>query len=321
MSAAQPDPHASSAGPTVFSIVMPAYNAERTIRSAIESVLQQTQSEFELIVADDGSTDRTQSIVRSFADDGRISLISLQHGGPSAARNAAIAQAKGQFVCFLDSDDLWLPRYLEVMVAALRANPNAAVAYTDAWILYDTVKRIARGTAMGALQPPVVPDDPTEFLRALLVYGNFVYYAATVRREVVVDLEGFNEDLRGPEDYELWLRIAAGGYSFVRCDELLAVYRRREGQITADPATIDRALPKVFGLVAREYDVPDDLRALAARREREYADKVGATVGAAPARRSVPLVSGPHGVLARFRWFYRRPPLSVREAFPRLDDV
>lgn len=303
-----------------FSIVMPAYNSEATIDAAIESVLRQTRSDFELIVVDDGSTDNTVSRVERYLRADRVKLITRPHLGSSAARNAAVAESVGEYVSLLDSDDLWLPRYLEVMGETLHANPQAAVAFTDAWVLHDDIKKIARGTAMSAWRPPTDPSEPTAFLRALLEHGNFVYGATTVRRSVLIDVGGFREALPASLDYELWLRIAASGYRFVRCPENLAVYRRRAGQITSDPATSARILPEVLRLVAEEYDVPDEIRAFAQRRRREQEQRLGKA--RQHTRRRLPtVVFRLYRPLWRIRWFYLRPPEQVREAFPNIDVI
>jgi glycosyltransferase involved in cell wall biosynthesis len=309
------------AGAVTFSIVMPSYNTEATIDAAIRSVLAQTRGDFELIVADDGSTDGTAGRIERFLEDGRITLIRAPHRGPSAARNAAIAEAAGEYVCFLDSDDLWLPTYLEVMWGTLQSRPEASVAFTDAWVLFDAVKKIGRRTAMAEYRPSSMPTEPSAFLRALLEQGNFVYYAAMVRRQALEAVGAFNEGLRGPEDYELWLRLAAHGCSFVFCNEPLAVYRRRPGQITADPTTIDRALPEVYRLVVEEYDVGEDVRAVASREARHLAGRTSAAPSHRRARLRSGLVGRPYGALSRLRWFYRRPPESIRRAFPNLDEV
>ena len=120
-----------------FTIVIPAFNAARTIGSSIRSVLQQTEQDFEVVVVDDGSTDDTVECARSFATDPRVRVISQRNKGPSAARNAAVAAARALYVSMLDADDLWLPEYLEVMGGALDGNPDAPFAYTDAWVLDD----------------------------------------------------------------------------------------------------------------------------------------------------------------------------------------
>lgn len=296
-----------------FSIVMPAYNAGATISSAIESVLAQTRGDFELIVVDDGSTDDTLDRVQPYLYDERMRCISQPNLGPSSARNTAIAAARGTYASLLDSDDLWLPHYLEVMAATLAAEPEAAVAYTDAWALEDETRRIARATVLSSWHPTSVPKEPELFLRALLELGNFVYVGATIRRSVVAEVGPFRLGLREAEDYELWLRIAASGYRFVRCPGRLAIYRRRKGQRSAERRErIASAGNRVFQIVAEEYDVSEDIRALA--RQKLPMAKL------TPKRpRRVPrLLNRPYRTLSRTRHFYLRPPPEVRRAFPDL---
>jgi glycosyltransferase involved in cell wall biosynthesis len=304
-----------------FSIVMPAYNSEATIDAAIESVLRQTRRDFELIVVDDGSTDNTVARVERYLGTGRIKLITQPHVGSSAARNAAIAESVGEYVSLLDSDDVWLPPYLEAMGETLNANPQAAVAFADAWVLNDDIKKIERRTAMSAWRPSTDPSEPAAFLRALLEHGNFVYGSATVRRSVLVDVGGFREALPACLDYELWLRIAANGYRFIRCPEILAVYRRRAGQITSNPARMERALSEVFRIVAEEYGVTDEIRALALRLMQEQEPRIGKAQQRRRSSRLPPAAFRLYRPLWRLRWFYLRPPAEVREAFPNIDVI
>jgi hypothetical protein len=302
-----------------FSVIIPSYNNPDTIGSAIRSVLRQTVSDFELIVVDDASTDATPQVIEGFLVDERVTLVTRDvNGGQSAARNTGIARARGTFVCLLDSDDLWLPAYLEMMGKTLAATPRAAVAYTDAWVLYDGIRRILRRTAMEAYRPPVTPVDPAAFLLALLEYGNFVYYSITARRDALQEVGGYDEALRGAPDYELWLRLCAAGHAFVPCSETLGIYRRRQGQLTADADFKAQASAKIFQVVLEEHDLSDEARRLASRRAQEY--ERAATRGPGR-RRRLPIVSGPDGALARLRWFYRRPPASVRDAFPNLNEI
>src|SRR5690348_11964260 len=119
-----------------LSVVIPAYNAATTIRAAVTSTLRQTRPVLEVIVVDDGSADATADVVSAIGDP-RVRLISRVNGGPSAARNAGIAAARGEFVAFLDSDDLWLPGYAERATAALSSAANPGFAYTDAYV-FDT---------------------------------------------------------------------------------------------------------------------------------------------------------------------------------------
>ena len=98
----------------MFSVIIPAYNAEKFIARAVKSVLDQNYSDFELIILDDGSTDGTKAQIEQFADN-RIRYIYEENGGVSAARNKGIIESKGQYICFLDADDEWKPEHLHVM--------------------------------------------------------------------------------------------------------------------------------------------------------------------------------------------------------------
>jgi glycosyltransferase involved in cell wall biosynthesis len=242
----------TSARPT-FSVIMPAYNAERTIGSAIRSVLQQSRDDFELIVVDDGSTDDTARCVGEFGDP-RIRFLTRAHGGPAAARNKGIEVACGVYVSMLDSDDMWLPSYLETMDAALRAAPSAALAYTDAWVLDGDTGRIRSSTAMAYWRPPSTPPvDPRTFL-LLLLDRNFIFTSATVRRTVLTDLGGYDERLWYAEDYELWVRIVAAGHSAVRGGDVLAIHRDRADSLTSNTARLYQGICRVYDVIREKHD-------------------------------------------------------------------
>ncbi|NER48248.1 MAG: glycosyltransferase family 2 protein [Symploca sp. SIO1A3] len=114
--------------PTI-SVIIPAYNAQKTIQETINSVLNQTFSDFELIVINDGSQDSTLEIVSSISDR-RMRVYSYPNAGPQKSRNRGIAQATGEYVSFLDADDLWRADKLEAQLQALQGNSQAAVAYS-----------------------------------------------------------------------------------------------------------------------------------------------------------------------------------------------
>src|SRR5437588_1923361 len=129
------------AGPRVamkdasFNVVMAAYNASATIEAAIQSVLNQTRPDFELIVVDDGSTDDTAERVDQFRVDPRVRLVRQENSGLPAARNVAVSAGQARYVTILDSDDLLIPTYLERIGRALDEAPGAGFAFADAWRL------------------------------------------------------------------------------------------------------------------------------------------------------------------------------------------
>jgi glycosyltransferase involved in cell wall biosynthesis len=248
-----------------ITVVIAAFNAARTIGSALRSVLAQTEQEFEVVVVDDGSTDDTAEIARSFTSDPRIRVITQRNQGPAAARNAGLAAARGDYVAMLDADDLWLPEYLHVMGGALDAAPEAAFAYTDAWVLDDETKRVRRRSAMSYQRPPTtVPDTRTFFL--LLVDRNFVYTSVTARRLVLEAMGGYDESLVGVEDWDLWLRIARGGGRPVRVPEILAIYRRTPGSLTANAPKHLRKVCEIYRRMAEDPDMDAEAASLARRK-------------------------------------------------------
>jgi glycosyltransferase involved in cell wall biosynthesis len=116
--------------PSMISVVIPAYNAERYLAQALESVVRQTHTEIEIVVVDDGSTDRSADVARSYPDS-RVRVVEQPNGGPAAARNHGVRLARGELLAFLDADDLWEPRKLELQLEALQAHPAPAMAFGD----------------------------------------------------------------------------------------------------------------------------------------------------------------------------------------------
>ncbi len=291
-------------GPT-FAVVVAAYNAERTLAATVRSVLAQTRSDFELAIVDDGSTDGTLELAQGF-DDSRVKVLRQENGGTAAARNAGIAGTSAPLIAILDSDDLWLPRYLETMGRLLDADPGAALAYTDAWVLHDPSGRIARRYAASAVNPPQrPPDDPHELLE-LLIQGNFVFASATFRRSVVEEIGVFDRRCNECEDYELWLRFAAHGRRFVRSEGPLAVYRNRAGSKSSNELRLLEGVRDCFDVVLTEYELDAGLRAVAGRRRAAVNAEV--TRRLPRARR---LLRGyARGLLAPYLW-RRTPPPEV----------
>jgi glycosyltransferase involved in cell wall biosynthesis len=289
-----------------FSVVVAAYNAARTVGSAIRSVLAQTRQDFEVIVVDDGSTDGTAGRVAGFSDE-RIRVVTQPNQGPSAARNTGVGAAGGTYVSMLDADDLWLPEYLEVMGGALDADPGAAFAYTDAWVLDDETGKVRRDSAMSYQRPPAtVPDARAFYL--LLLETNFVYTSVTARRAVLEAVGGYDETLRTGEDWDLWLRIARRGERAVRPPGLLAVHRQRHGSLASDGVTMTRNVCEVYRRLAADTTADDEVRELA-RRQLDRWEKTLRRLEEPTARVRVRAAAGAlkRRALRRRLWLDRRP--------------
>lgn len=202
----------------LVSVIVPAYNAEATIAAAIESILGQTYRDFEVIVVDDGSTDKTPEIVASLQDE-RVHYIYQQNAERAVARNRGIAEAKGEYLAFLDADDQWLERKLEKQLALFENNQEIGLVYCDLYYFDSlTDKDIAQYSRKYSKlhRGMVLP----ELLRFCFIQSP----TPMIRRSVLEDREWFDPELPPIEDWDLWLRITAKSLvNFV--PEPLARYR------------------------------------------------------------------------------------------------
>ena len=188
----------------VVSIMMPAYNAEKYIGQAIESVLAQTFQDWELLIVNDGSTDRTPEIISRYPD-ARIRTFHQANGGEASARNTALAHAQGEYLAFLDADDLYLPEHLQVTVAFLRAHPGWDGIYTDGWYINETGERLK--PLSSRRRGPFEGDIFEEMVRASDVFGAPV---CVVLRRDIITRHGFQFDpeiVIGP-DWDFFVRYA-----------------------------------------------------------------------------------------------------------------
>jgi glycosyltransferase involved in cell wall biosynthesis len=205
--------------PTLISVIVPCYNAAPYVEEAVESALRQSYADVELIVVDDGSTDGSSDILQRLAADhaDRMSLIYQNREGPFAARNRALAHARGNFIAFLDADDLWDKNALQRMHEALDT-AQADIAYCG----WQNV-----GVAATDTRPNIPPD-----FDAATAAGHFLdrcpwpINSALIRRQLVDALRGFSERAPTAMDYDLWLRMLARQPRFVRVPEVLAFFRR-----------------------------------------------------------------------------------------------
>jgi glycosyltransferase involved in cell wall biosynthesis len=306
-------------GAPLFSVVIPAFDAERTVEGTVRSVLAQTCSDFEVIVVDDGSRDGTGNLVRTIADS-RVRLLRQENQGPAAARNLGVSNGQGRLLSFLDADDLYMPEYLEAMAAALSTNPQAGIAYSSAWEFDERVRRVSRRDRSN--EPPADPAD----LLSTLLEENFIPTMATIPRAVLDVAGSFDARLARSEDYELWLRIAAHGYGVAYVPRRLAVYRVRPGSLSSSPLAMLSGLREVYRIAAEEYGLTEPHRQLALRRVAETERQLGPLAGD-PGLRSRLLrargrlrrrVGEARRRLLRDRLWYENPPPEVHAAFPEL---
>jgi len=214
----------------LFSVIIPTYNRAERLKIALESLSSQTFENFEVLVCDDGSTDQTKEVVDSFKDKLDITYIWEENwGGPARPRNNGIKVAKGEWICFLDSDDWWYPEKLEKSLPYLG---KYDLIYHDLET-YDTNEKI-----IGRLDSRDLSQDA---FYDLLLNGNFISNSSViVKKQIVVELGGISEDrsLIAIEDFDMWLKIAYKSYRFMRLSCPLGGYLIHEKNLTSNPLLV-----------------------------------------------------------------------------------
>ncbi len=200
----------------VVSVILPTFNRLRYLRAAVESVFAQTLSDWELIIADDGSDAETRAFLASLQQPPRVRVIWLSHtGNPSAVRNAAIRESTGEYIAFLDSDDLWLTTKLERQVAGLRGGSGRRWSYTGC-LLIDSAGEPRPYSRWIPYQGPILE-------RLLANEAEIWTPAVMVERRWLLEVGAFDETLPVFEDYDLWLRLACYGEVDVIDEPLIRV--------------------------------------------------------------------------------------------------
>jgi len=198
----------------LVSIIMPTYNCGRFIRESIDSVLSQTYTAWELLIVDDCSTDDTADIVSSYAD-ARIHYMRNEHNmGAALTRNKALREAKGQYIAFLDSDDLWVPEKLEKQIAFMQHN-KIVMSYSPYYVLAPNGEKNIRSC-------------PSSINYRQLLRWNRIGCLTVIYNRNEVGLIQI-PDIRKRNDYTMWLTILRKGYTAYRLNEPLAIYRSHNG--------------------------------------------------------------------------------------------
>lgn len=237
--------HSSRSASPAFSVIVAAFNSGGRLEQTMRSVLAQTRADLELIVVDDGSSDDTGERARRLgAADSRVQVVSQPNAGTVAARNRGLATASGRHVSFLDDDDLWLPGYLEAVASCFERCPEAGLAHSDAWVL-DAASGRLEGRSAGqrfarAIRRLPPAPGPAAALEALLRVNFITTCAATVSRRALDAVGELDPEIRGCDDWDLWLRIAGAGFRVVRIEERLAVLRKRPDSVGADSLLMAR---------------------------------------------------------------------------------
>jgi len=218
------------------SVVIPCYNTAQFIAEAVGSVLAQTYLDYEIVIVNDGSPD-TPELERVLAPwTNRIVYTKIENHGLAGARNAGILISKGEFIALLDSDDMWEPNYLEVLVCALDRDPSAD-------IVYPRFLNFGDGIRSGTLN--MASRGEVTFI-SLLQETCTVTVSVLARRAAFERVGLFDSSLRSCEDFDMWLSCVKSGIRIIYRDEVLLRYRRRPDSLSADPVWMCASALKVL---------------------------------------------------------------------------
>jgi glycosyltransferase involved in cell wall biosynthesis len=257
------------------SVVIPLYNKARFIKRALDSVLMQTRSVYEVIVVDDGSTDEGPNLVAKY-NDRRIKLIRQENHGVSAARNRGIEVAEGQFIAFLDADDVWKPSYLEIIATLTERYPEAG-AYATAYEIVRRDGRVVRPKYEGVPPPPWRGILPCYF-RSALGIPPICASAATVPKQVIQRVGGFPIGVPLGEDLDMWGRIALR-YPIAFCNEVGASYIQDDNHPGSRHHYYFTNPEATFVRTAKEVIRQNDIKAINLKDLHEYMTKLQIAIG------------------------------------------
>jgi len=247
------------------SLVIPCYNQGEYLAECLESVIQQTYSDWICIIVNDGSTDNTEEVIKEFSHrDSRIHSLSQNNLGLAAARNNGIRSCNSEFIVPLDSDDRLGLKYIENTVNALTTNKDLKVVYTDCQLF-------------GAVNQKLwLPD----YSYKLLLQRNLITATAAYRREDYEISSGYDETIKGWEDWDFWLSLLDKGSQVKKIEDVLFFYRQKEGSmggnISVDPELKSSLRNYIYHKHESKYlEYPNDVDILAFRisaLEKDYQD-------------------------------------------------
>jgi len=232
----------------LVSVIIPAYKIASYIVETLDSVFAQTVREFEVIVINDGSpdTEELEQALAPYLD--RILYVRQENRGAGAARNRGLREARGEFVAFLDGDDLWMPDYLEKQLAFVREG-SYDLTYADALIFGNS------SNAGKTYMETSSSEGPVTFVSLIRNECNVITSGVLARRVVLFDAGLFNESLRKAQDFELWTRLAKRGARLAYQRNVLLKYRCREDNLSGNFMSRLAREMRVYRHIADTYDL------------------------------------------------------------------
>lgn len=233
-----------------FSVVIPVYNKADTIRESINSVLAQTVKDFEIVVVNDGSTDNIREVLSEYSD---LKVVHQENGGVSVARNTGIDAAEGEFVCFLDADDLWFPNHLDELSLRIDENPDINYFITSHSVSHSDGSSYNSSDKLSFSNDDFIITD--NLFKLLNTYGDAIVHTNCIcvkRSSLIKHSLRFEPGERLGEDTDMWYRIALKE-KLLLSQKITTMYRRENSTATRNTVT-----PESWIFARRIYDILSD---------------------------------------------------------------
>ena len=229
------------------SVIIPTFNCAPFLERAFESVVAQSYEDYEIIVVDDGSTDETPELIDRWQK--KIVSLSQKNAGPSAARNFGISRAGGEFIAYLDADDMWYPGKLQQQVAFLDLHPECGLVHSDLHIIDEQDRPIRPQWYLSRKSAHISGHCLKQ-----LIDGCAIQVPTVLERRTCHDRAGgFDVRFRQSEDYLHWIRAVLNGYAIGYIDEPLAMYRWRSGSLSKNQVEMIESMIRMFELLVQEH--------------------------------------------------------------------
>ena len=239
----------------LVSIIIPCYNAEKTIIYSLDSILKQHYDNYEIIIVDDGSNDATYRVTQNYQmahPSKNIRLFSFDHRGVAHARNKGLDMATGEIIAFIDADDTWLPHKLQMQVQFLQTNPDVDMIFGDIRFLQNGK---LSNDSLSMMQEQA--ERPT--LLQLIKHRPIPLSTVAIRRSSIRKVGNFDCELESCEDYDLWYRLLASGVILAGIKEVIAIVRIRPDSLSADLNRYKRSMSSVWKKLLQVPQLEEDI--------------------------------------------------------------
>jgi glycosyltransferase involved in cell wall biosynthesis len=236
----------------LLSIIIPCFNQAIYLHDCLDSILQQSFSDWEAIVVNDGSSDDTNNVAKAYCQkDSRIKLIEKQNGGLSSARNYGIQNSTGDWLLFLDADDMLMNHHFQETVQVISSKPDVNLIQTGYHHMNEDGKQILH---------TVVPNNNRDLLPTILIQNIGPVHTLIVRRSIILKMQGFDETLNSCEDWDMWIRVGKSGIKKESINKALVGYRLATNSMSRNAERMYMALKDVANrAIKKDFRLSDQI--------------------------------------------------------------